>query len=538
MTLTTEQAVGQKLLLSFEGTEPSPEVLTTIRRQHIGGVTLFRAANVESPAQVRELTAALQRVAGASGQPPLLIATDQEGGQLMAISGTTLFPGNMALGATGFTELARRTGQALGRELAAMGVNVNYAPACDVNSNPQNPVIGIRSFGEDPARVAQMCAAMVKGLQEAGVAATAKHFPGHGDASGDSHYGTPVQLCTRERLDQVELPPFQATIEAGVCLVMSAHLAFPNLTDDVPLPATLSSVLLRELLRDDLGFEGVIVSDAMDMKAIWQGPGLIVDAIAAMKAGVDLLLLVGEMESHRTVYAALVQAVERTLLSSSQMIASAGRVLALKQWLAGKRRPSLDVVGCVKHRDLALETAARSITLVRDEASLLPLRLSADARLAVVVPQSVDLTPADTSSYVECALAESLRRYHPSVDEFVVPHAPSDTDVAVLRERICDYDMVVVGTVNASVQPGQAALMRAVLETGVPTIAVALRLPCDLQAYPKAPTYLCTYGILRPSMDALADAIVGEISFRGRLPVSIPGLYPVGYRDGADVASG
>jgi beta-N-acetylhexosaminidase len=529
MTLTLEQAVGQKLMLAFEGSEPSMEILETIQSRSVGGITLFRHLNVENPSQVRSLTTALQEAAAKAGQPPLLIAADQEGGQLLAIGGTTPFPGNMALGATSSVDLARETGAALGRELAAMGINVNYAPVCDVNNNPQNPVIGTRSFGEDSAMVAHLCAAMVEGLQSAGVAATAKHFPGHGDTSGDSHYGMPIEPHDRARLAQIELPPFTAAIEADVRLIMTAHLAFPNLNEGLALPSTLSPMVLEGLLREEMGFRGVIVSDAMNMAAIEQGAGLIVDAITAIAAGIDLLLLVGDAAVQKDVYSALLQAAQRRLLPPAKITASAERVMALKQWLANMPQPSLDVVGCAEHRDLAFEIAARSITLVRDEADLLPLRLPSNARVAVVVPQPIDLTPSDTSSYVICTLAQALRQYHPTVDEFVVPHAPSDADVAALRQQMTDYDTVIVGTINAYTQPNQAVLVKALLETGVPTVVVALRLPYDLQAYPNAPTYLCTYSILEPSMDALVGTLWGEIPFKGRLPVSIPKMYPVGH---------
>jgi len=529
MRLNLEQALGQKLMLAFEGLEPSAQILETIRERRVGGVTLFRPLNVENAPQVRRLTAALQEAAAESDQPPLLIAADQEGGQLMAIGDATPFPGNMALGATGSTDLARETGQALGRELAAMGVNVDYAPVCDVNSNPQNPSIGVRSFGEDPATVARFCAALVEGLQSAGVAATAKHFPGHGDASSDPHYDLPIVPHDRERLARVEFPPFAAAIGAGARLVMTTHVAFPGLNEGVALPSTLSPHLLKGLLRDEMGFRGVIVSDAMDMAAIEQGSGLIVDAIAAAAAGVDLMLLLDDPAAHEAIQSALTQATRRQLLSTSQMLASADRVLALKRWAAEAPQPALDVVGCAEHQDLAFETAARSVTLVRDEDRLLPLRPPADGRLAVVVPQPVDLTPADTSSYVTCTLARALRRRHPAVDEFVAPHNPTEDDIASLRQQVSDYDTIVVGTINASTQPGQADLVQALLRTGTPTVTVALRLPYDLQVYPAASTHLCTYSILEPSMDALAEALWGETPFKGRLPVSIPDMYPIGH---------
>lgn len=521
-----EDAIREKLLLCFEGTEPPAEMLALLRRRPIGGVTLFRHANVASPAQVRELTAALQRAARGGG--PLLICADQEGGQLIAIGGTTPFPGNMALGATRSAELARRTGEAIGRELAAVGVNVNYAPVCDVNSNPRNPVIGVRSFGEQPELVAGLATATVEGMQAAGVAAAAKHFPGHGDTAEDSHHGLISVPHDRARLDAVELPPFRAAIAAGARLVMMAHVALPALTGDRPVPATLAPEVARDLLRDDLGFEGVVVSDALDMGAIGQGVALAVDAILAAAAGVDLLLLAGDNDREE-IEAALLHAARRGLLREHDMLASAARVRALKEWLAGRPQPDLGVVGCAEHRALADETAARAVTLVRDDAGLLPLRLAPEARVAVVVPETADLTPADTSSYERCGLAEAVRRYHPRAEEHLVPADPPPGDIAALRRTLQECDLAIVGTISATSQAGQAALVNALLADGIPTVAVALRLPYDLAAYPAAPTYLCAYSILEPSMGAVAAALWGEASIGGRLPASIPGLHPVGH---------
>jgi beta-N-acetylhexosaminidase len=529
MNLTLDQAVGQKLMLAFTGTEPSPEILEALRSHHVGGVTLFRALNVESPTQVRALTAALQAAAAAAGQPPLLIAVDQEGGQLEAIGGMTRFPGNMALGAAGSDDLAYRAGYAMGRELAAVGVNVDYAPDCDVNSNPRNPVVGARSFGEDAALVARLGAAMARGLQDASVAATAKHFPGHGDTATDSHYAIPVVPHDLDRMRAVEFRPFAAAIAAGVKLVMTAHVAFPAFDEGLKLPATMSPALLRGLLRGDLGFEGVIISDALEMAAFSHGD-MVIDTLAAAAAGVDLLLLNANAGIQRSVYAGLLQAAQRTLLAPSDVLASAGRVLALKRWATAHTPPPLDVIGAADHAALADEIAARSVTLVRDEAGNLPLRLAPGARIAAIVPLPADLTPADTSSYVTCGLAEALRRYHPAVDERVFDHDLDGGAIAELAAWASDYDAIVVGTINAAEGSRQAALVNALLAGGRPVVAVALRVPYDLLAYPAAPTYACTYGILPPSMEALARALLGHIPFTGRLPVSLPGLYPIGHR--------
>jgi beta-N-acetylhexosaminidase len=260
------------------------------------------------------------------------------------------------------------------------------------------------------------------------------------------------------------------------------------------------------------------------MAAIAQGPGLVVDAIAAAAAGVDLLLLIDEPEEQETIYAALVQAARRGLLPAATVQAAAGRVLALKTWLAAQPQPSLDVIGCEEHRTLALTIAARALTLVRDTAGRLPLQLAADARVAAVVPRPEDLTPADTSSFESPALAAALRRYHPAVDEFIIPLNPTEAEVAALREQMRGYDLAVVGTINAPAHPGQAALVNAVLADGVPLVAVALRLPYDIMSYPSAPTYVCTYSLQPPSLEALAAALWGHGPFAGRLPIPLPGF--------------
>jgi len=523
IALTLENAVGQMLLAAFEGFEPPPEMLDLLRRTQIGGVTLFRSMNVQDPGQVRNLTDALQRAAVESGQPPLLICADQEGGQLVAIAGATPFPGNMALGATRSPALARRTGLAIGRELAAMGINVNYAPVCDVNVNPQNPVVGTRSFGADPSEVGRFAAAMIEGLQEAGVAATAKHFPGHGDMATDSHYGTPVLTFDEERLRNVELPPFRSAIEANARLIMTAHIALPDMTGGLEVPATLSPQIMKKLLRDELGFRGVVVSDAMNMGAIEAGPGLVVDCIAAANAGVDLLLLADCGEGFQSVYSALLQATRRGLLAPDDMIRSARRVLDLKSWLDNREQPGLEVVNSREHRALAYEIASQSVTLVRDKESRLPLGPAPDARIALVLPRPANLTPADTSSYDRPMLAEMLRRYHPHVDQIDVPINPDSTEIAAALQQAEGYDLVLVGTINTPQHPGQAALVNGLLERTSNVIAVALRLPYDLATYPAVPTYICTYNIQPASMEALADALYGRIPFAGSLPVTVEG---------------
>jgi beta-N-acetylhexosaminidase len=446
--------------------------------------------------------------------------------------GTAPLPGNLALGAAGSADLAFRAGEVLGTELAAMGININFAPCCDVNSNPQNPAIGTRSFGELPLKVAELSAALVEGIQSCGVAATAKHFPGHGDTSVDSHHGLAVLPHGLDRLRDVEIPPFRAAISAGVQGIMAGHLAFPAADGGEARPATLSSSVLKGLLRAELGFDGLIVSDAMDMGAIRQGENLGEQAVRAVEAGIDLILMGADPEDQARAYSALAGAARGGRLDPLEHSTTLNRLRSLRNWLQPASQPSLSVVGCREHLDLAAEIAGRSLTLVRDMEGRLPLGLTPGGRAAVIIPRPVDLTPADTSSYTTPALARAMRRYHSQVDEFTLPHTPSPQDIAAILERIPEYEGVVLGTINAWTQPAQAALVREVIRTGARTVVIAMRMPYDLAAFPEAGTFICTYGILESSMEALAKALWGRAGFPGRLPVSIPGMYPVGHGEG------
>jgi beta-N-acetylhexosaminidase len=374
--------------------------------------------------------------------------------------------------------------------------------------------------------VARLGAAWLRGLQSAGVAATGKHFPGSGAVGVDPHHELPAVDRTRAELDRRELPPFRAAIGAGLRVVMSGHFAVPALTGDASLPSTLSRRMMTGLLRDELGFEGVSITDALDMHAIPQGAAQAAAVVQALDAGVDLLLATPDRPAQRRIESALRRAAAAGLLDAQASRASVARVRALRRWLGGFETPSLDVVASADHMALARELAARSLTLVRDEGGLLPLRVGTEARIGAVMPAPRDLTPADTSSFVTPSLAAALRAHHPGVDEIMTSHPPTDAEIAALRERARTWDLVVVGTINAVAGSTQAALVEALELTGTPIVTVALRTPWDLAAYPRAGTHVATFSILRESMDALAAALFGAAgavgaAFPGRLPVAL-----------------
>ena len=511
-------------MLAFTGTTLPDATAARLRDAPAAGVTLFRYDNVDAPAQVRELTDAAQRARAAGRHAgPLLVAADQEGGQLIALGGeTTPFPGSMALAATGDLELTERVGQATGTEALAMGVNVVYAPSCDLATSPANPHLGIRSFGDDPRRVGAFAAAMVRGIRSAGAAATIKHFPGLGEADLDTHLGLPDLGFDEAQLAARELVPFVAAIEAGADIVMSAHVALSPLTGSADLPATLAREVMHDLVRGRLGFRGLTITDALDMEALPQGDAQAIDAIAALSAGNDLLLCVPDRNKTARIEASVAHAAARRLFDPDALRASDARLAGLRRRLADAPLPDLDLVGGVAHRALAREVAERSITFVRDHDGLLPLRLEPGASVLAVMPRPRALTPADTSDSVEPGLAAALRAHWPEVREIVTSHPPTGDDVAGVVAAAADATITVVGTIAASADPAQAALVDALLAAGGPVVTVALRTPWDLGAYPRASTHVVAYGILGPTLVALAATLFGERPFRGRLPVALP----------------
>jgi beta-N-acetylhexosaminidase len=307
---------------------------------------------------------------------------------------------------------------------------------------------------------------------------------------------------------------------------MSAHLAVPQVTGDPNLPSTLSAAVMTELLRGRLGFDGVSITDALNMEAIPQGTGQVDAVLAALGAGVDLLLTAPDPAARKRIEQGLAEAASGGGLDIVRLGLATDRVRRLIDWRAGFDQPDLGVVGSAEHASLAVELARRSVTLVRDDDGRLPLRLDATARILAVQPIPTDQTPADTTSTVAPGLGAALRRRHLTVDEIVVAHAPSADEIRAVRAAALLSDLVIVGTTAALLEPAQAALVEVLLAAGPPVITVALRTPFDLAAYPASRTHLSTYGILAPSLEALAGALFGDAGFRGRLPAAIPGLYP------------
>jgi beta-N-acetylhexosaminidase len=511
------------LMLAFEGTEVPDWLRERLVESPPAGVTLFREWNMTGPDQVAGLTADLQELN--SSPLPLLIAVDQEGGQLLGLIGSTPFAGNMALGASGDTDLALEVAVAMGVELGAVGINVDYAPVADVATRADNPSLGIRSFGESPSDVARFTGAMVHGLRGAGVFATAKHFPGKGEARTDPHYELPRLDLDQTRLETVELPPFGAAFAAGAELLMMGHYAVPALTGSDDLPVSASDRAIDGYVRAEMGFHGLVITDALDMGALDQGPAQVVDIITMMRGGIDLLLCMPDPALQDRVRVAVERGVSRGLIPHETLALSRRRIERLRQSI---RPVELDPGLVGSHDDLARRLARGSVTVVRDDRGLLPLRLDPGSRILALEPVPTNVTPADTTALYPPSLAGALRAHHPDVTEVVYLHPPEAGDISGAVNAAAGHDLVIVGTVTAT--PGQVELVKALLAASTAVVTVALRTPYDLSLYPEATTHVCTYGGHEPSMAALAQCLFQGSDEGGSLPASIPGLYPAGHR--------
>jgi len=512
--MTLEQRVGQVFMLGFVGTSLNDSNRALIQGLHLGGVTLF-SRNIDNGPQLASLDRELQSIAD---PVPLFISVDQEGGLVVRVTtGATVFPGNMAVGATGDPALARGLAEASANELLAMGVNMNLAPVVDVNTNPLNPVIGVRSFGSKADLVSRLATETVGAIQSSGVSAVAKHFPGHGDTSVDSHRDLPVVPHPLERLESLELLPFQAAQRAGVDGIMTGHLYLPAIEPRQDLPATLSKTVLTGLLRERLGYQGLILTDALDMDAIKKDRTAAEAAIQAFEAGADMLLIAGINADDRAHLAegppALLAAVQSGRVSETRLDQSVLRILEAKARrgilqgaVAPPTVPDVAVLNSEAHRALALDVARKAVTRQRDEGGLLPV--SPSQRILVVVPPAPTQSDA-VDDHLAGNLLDAIRQFAPSATE-----ASSRTAVGAARSA----DVVILGTFDLAQSPSQQALANDLAATGRPVIAVGLRGPYDAGVATEIGTFLTVYGDRPVHLQAAAEALFGQLTPTGRVP--------------------
>ncbi|MFC0270240.1 glycoside hydrolase family 3 N-terminal domain-containing protein [Metabacillus herbersteinensis] len=601
--MSIDEKVGQMLMPDFRNwkkadeskatgfTVMNDEVASIIKKYHLGGVILF-AENVVETEQTVRLVDGLQQ---ASPEIPLFMTIDQEGGIVTRLQTGTNLPGNMALGATRSEKYAYQTGEIIGSELSSLGINVNFGPAVDVNNNPGNPVIGVRSFSSNPELVSKLGIQTIKGLQSQNMAATTKHFPGHGDTAVDSHYGLPLVSHDKERLRAVELVPFQKAIDAGVDMMMTAHVQFPAFDDttyiskkdgqEIMVPATLSKKVITGLLREEMGFDGVVATDALNMKAIADNFGQEDAVVLALKSGVDIALMPAQVNSLQmeenlsSVFNAVKAAIENGELPMEQVDQSVERILELKV-KRGIFKPSeevdqtpidekvenaVKVVGNKDHLKKEKEMAEDAVTLLKNEDKTLPFKPKKDETILVLAPFA-DQVESMTRTINE--LADKRKMKNVTVTGYSFSGKSFNDEVAGLIDE-ADYIItgsyvvkndpaVNDGVIDDSIQDSSkwaTAFPRAVMKDAQTKdkefVLMSLRNPYDAANFEEAKAVLAVYGFKgysngryrQPNIPAGIQTIFGESRPKGKLPVDIPSvtnpnqvLYQFGY--GLDIRTG
>ncbi|MEK5499644.1 glycoside hydrolase family 3 N-terminal domain-containing protein [Bacillus sp. FSL M8-0168] len=587
-SMTLEEKIGQMLMPDFRNwkkkedssakglTEMNDEIAGIIQKYHLGGVILF-AENVTGTEQTVRLTDGLQK---ASRGIPLFITIDQEGGIVTRLESGTNLPGNMAIGASKNAKNAYRSGNIIGKELAALGINVNFSPVLDVNNNPDNPVIGVRSYSSKPELAAGLGIQAMKGLQKENIAATAKHFPGHGDTAVDSHYGLPLVPHDQERLKRVELYPFKQGIDAGIDMIMTAHVQFPAFDDttykskkdgqDIMVPATLSKKVMTDLLRKDLGFDGVAVTDALNMKAISDNFGREEAVVMAVKAGVDIALMPAEVTSLETeknlanVYEALLKAVRQGNIPIEQINRSIERILSLKSKrgildgnssgsLQKKIKHALKTVGNHKHAKAEMKMANEGVTVLKNDDRTLPFKAKKGDTILILAPYE-DQTKAMSKTVRRIKKTAVVKEYQFAEKVFNqdVQKLIDEADYIVTGSYVVKNDPVVNdGVIDDAIQDSskwatafpRAAMLYAQAKQKKFAL-MSLRNPYDTANFEEAKAVIAVYGFKgytngrfrQPNIPAGIEVIFGKAKPKGTLPVDIPSvtqpgniLYEYGY---------
>lgn len=523
--MTLEQKIGQMLMFGWEGEDKLADTTASARARalvedlHVGGIILF-SRNIEQ--NDLSVTVGTINELQSLSKEPLLVNVDQEGGMVARfVDDVTVMPSNMALGATRQLGLAYKAAAVCAEELKALGVNYNFAPSVDVNNNPDNPIIGTRSYGESSDLVSEFCREAIHGYQDTGVIACAKHFPGHGDTTADSHLALPSVPYPRERLDAIELKPFKAAIEAGVSSIMTTHIMFPALDSDYP--STLSRRIITGLLRGEMGYDGVIATDSLEMKAIADNWGTPEACVLAIEAGVDIVLLTHTIESEYKARDLIVKAVKDGRISESRIDRSVERITALKQKYSLNERRYADpsnlgkVLRSKKHLAVQKEIAELSVTLARNENSVIPLRLNKDNSVCVL----------GTHDTVE-PLAGEIRKHWDKVEAVRFEQGERSDIIQKAVEIASRADILIVPTCPhepwkpPTDQQLQTDLVKTLNKLGKKLIVVAVREPYDLRKFPEVETYICTYGYRYGMLEAVAALVFGVIEPKGMLPVTIP----------------
>ncbi|MTI69259.1 MAG: beta-N-acetylhexosaminidase [Firmicutes bacterium] len=540
--MTLEEKIGQMLMprLSKKSDikEVNEDIKNKIDKYNLGGVILF-SHNIVNKNQTIKLVNDLKK----AKDIPMFISIDQEGGIVNRIKFGTKFPGNMALGATKSSEYSYKVGKGIGEELNALGINVNFAPVLDVNVNPNNPVIGVRSFGSDPDLVAKLGVAFMKGLQDAKVVATAKHFPGHGDTSVDSHIALPKVGHKQDRLEKIELKPFKEAIDSGIDMIMTSHVVFPYIDDTlvkskknnkkVPIPATLSKKVLTGLIREELGFEGVIITDALEMKAISDNFGESEATVKAIKAGADIILIPNNLDVS---YNALINAVKKGEIKEKRINESIKRIIDLKITrgiINSKVKDNESFEEIISdNKILESEVAKRAVTLVKNKNNLLPFKLKAGDKILLFAPFDNRLN----------SMKNSLNKVIKDKDiKDVTIRGFSYLSLNKLnkdlKKEVLEADYIILGSYSKTRSKRLKFILDLVKfanENNKSLVVMALKNPYDIRYIQDIKAYIAIYGDIEPNIFS-GMKVIFKADPLGKLPVNIPKrdgkgvLYKKGY---------
>ncbi len=510
MEMTVRQMLGQKLIFGFHGTALSEEFKSLIREYKIGNVILF-LRNVQSAEQLRGLCAEIQKLILEVTGYPAFIVIDQEGGLVSRLPDDAVnVPSAMAISATDDPDDARIAAEITIRQLRGLGVNFNMAPVLDVNTNPANPVIGVRSIGDEPHRVADFGEAAVRAYENTGVYCCGKHFPGHGDTNVDSHLGLPKIEKTIEELEAAELIPFRRCIKAGIPAIMSSHILFPNIEKE-NIPGTMSRTIITDLLKKRLGFKGLVFSDCMEMEAIQKFYGTAKGTVAAFQAGVDLAGLSKTIALMRETAEAVNEAAERGEFDMEEIRESVQKILDVKKNMVVQPEPAL----CNRRsdREMAQKMHNRAITLCSG-----------------TVPALDENTFFCGCGNFRASLVGNPEDQHLSFPEYmaasfggkavVITRNPDEAEIRAAVEAANGYDRIVLGTINAHLSRGQLALADALAATGKNLTVVALRNPYDIAYLPDCACKMVAYDYSTAAFRALEEVFRGGV-VTGVLPVKL-----------------
>lgn len=512
---TLQEKVGRMFLIGFHGLTAPDYVLDWLRQGRAAGVILF-GRNVANPEQL----AALTRQIHAASPVPLLIAIDQEGGTVARLrEGFTESPGALAMAAAPDGEIwTERVSEVLAQEMHSLGINWTYAPAVDISYNAANPTVGTRSFGSDPALVSRMAAAAVRGFQAGGVAACAKHFPGLGNTAVDTHLSLAVLDTPVEQLLQTDLKPYRAAIGDGLVSVMTTHTKFTAL--DTEHPATLSGSIVRRLLREELGFDKVVTTDCMEMKAISDHYGAGESAVLAALAGIDLILFSHTAEMQQSAYDALLAAVQSGRVPMALVDDANARIEALiEQFAIQPDAISAQTVRSAAHVDTALAAALSGIVLLKQDADVFPLK---PGRSVALIEFASILDSEVVESGGLTGLAQDFEAMIPGAPTMILQTAKLTDELLAGAASLAEgVDVLIVATRNAHLNPAQQVAAQALIDAAKHTILLCLRNPYDADALTNAATVLCSCGDARPSLQAVVEALRGAFVPSGKLTVPL-----------------